>query len=198
MGLDDQIAYAESLVANIATELLKLGRSTDAFGPQQVHAYLHKHRVTPVQRTRWSEYTKAELSRAIAKLRMVHAQYHRKYLEQCESRAAEYEEQRRREQLIREECYTMRDAEEWMQANARGRRMIECFSFEAMVRGFAYYRLRAQMLRLYTRREAERTYDEMLAASGRPFDECFREWTEPNCTETFYVALFVQVAAERG
>ncbi len=198
MGLDDQIAYAESLVANIATELLKLGRPTGAFGAEQVHAYLHKHRVTPVLRTRWSEYTKAELSRAIAKLRMVHAQYHRKYLDQCETRAAEYEEQRRREQLIREECYTAEQAQEWMQANARSRRMIECFAYEGTVRGIAYHRLREQSLRLYTLREAMRTYDDMLAASGRTFEECFQEWTEPGCTETFYVALFVQVAAERG
>lgn len=198
MGLDDQIAYAESLVANIATELLKLGRSTDAFGAQQVHAYLHKHRVTPVLRTGWSQYSKAELSRAIAKLRMVHAQYHRKYLEQCESRAAEYEEQRRREQLIREECYTQEQAMEWLQANARGRRMIECFRVEGTVRGVAYHRLRDRQLRLYTLREASTMYDDMLAASGRAFEECFRTWTEAGCVDTYYVALFTHAAAPRG
>jgi hypothetical protein len=155
MGIEDQLAFIDSLLWNIQGVLENLGKPDATFREPAVHAFLHQRRITRVPRTAFREYERSELQRAIALLSRIHTNYKVQWRKLCEQNAQERDERRRREQLLREECYSWDAMLAWMKEHAHGQKPAELFTFEGAIGRENYFRLRAQAIRLYTLREAE-------------------------------------------
>lgn len=155
MGFEDQLAFIDSLLWNIHGVLQNLEKSDETFREPAVHAFLAARRITRETRTSFREYERHELQRAIALLNRILTNYKVQWRKVCEQKAAERDDRRRSEMLIREECYTWDAMMTWMKENANGRKAAEFFIFESVVGHEKYFRLRDQSISLYTMREAE-------------------------------------------
>ena len=195
-----QLNYATGLTAKLCASWSKLAMSGDpandkykGWSEQKAHDILYEKHVTKDRKNAdddFTDYSKREITRAIAVLICLEASYHGIWTEWWTGNRDRQTAEREQDKEIVASCMTYEQAAEYLQANGKPYRVVEYYEFVKVIDNVSYWQRRKQTIKLYSMQEANTLYKSYrYDEHGYDFDSVFTLADVQGTNEILYTKI---------